>query len=63
MHNSDKRKQWLSHGKEPQSIVHEGVLGERLHSVWWNFESVVYLKLVPNDCAVIAELYCELSQL
>jgi histone-lysine N-methyltransferase SETMAR len=54
----DKQNQWF----DPGQVVKPAAKRDRFSRktmlrVWWNFEGVIHFELVPNNCAIDAELY------
>jgi histone-lysine N-methyltransferase SETMAR len=60
LNNPDLQKQWLDKGQRPVSVAK----GERFEKkvllcVWWNYEGLIYYKLVPDARMINAEVYSQ----
>ncbi|CAF4613011.1 unnamed protein product, partial [Rotaria socialis] len=58
--NHNRQKRWVPRGQNPPSVPRQNRFGKKVMiCVWWNFEAVLHLELVPDGCVVNAELYCQ----
>ena len=58
--NYTHRRQWLGAGQTgvatPKTDSHPKKV---MLSVWWGVNGVIYWEILPNDCTITADLYCQ----
>jgi hypothetical protein len=54
------RRQWLSAGQTgvatPKTDLHPK---KAMLSVWWGVNGIIHWEVLPNDCTITADLYCQ----
>jgi hypothetical protein len=57
LNNPDIQKQWLDKGQLPVPVAKREGFGKKVHlCVWWNYEGLIYYKLVPDGRTINAEV-------
>jgi histone-lysine N-methyltransferase SETMAR len=60
LNNSDLQKQWLDKGQLPVLVAKRERFEKKvLPCVWWNYEGLIYYKLVPDGRTINAEVYSQ----